>query len=94
AKDDVSIFLPMLSEVVNLARQKAEVLADDNTPPYDALLQDYEPDGSSAEITEIFDNLRPHLLELRTEVLERNQPVSLSGHFPMEHRPCGQCIWV
>ena len=83
AKDDVSIFLPMLSEVVNLARQKAEVLVDDNTPLYDALLQDYEPDGSSAEITEIFDNLRPHLVDLRAEVLERNQSVSLSGHFPL-----------
>ena len=40
AADDVSIFLPMLSEVVNLARQKAQVLADENTPLYDALLQD------------------------------------------------------
>ena len=86
AADDVSLFLPMLSEVVNLARQKAEVLADENTPLYDALLQDYEPDGNSAEITEIFDNLRPHLVDLRAEVLERNQAVSLSGHFPMEQQ--------
>ena len=99
AADDVSLFLPMLSEVVNLARQKAEVLADENTPLYDALLQDYEPDGNSAEITEIFDNLRPHLVDLRAEVLERNQSVSLSGHFPMEQQRAltdrvAVCIWL
>ena len=92
----------MLSEVVNLARQKAQVLADENTPLYDALLQDFEPDGSSGEITEIFDNLRPHLVDLRAEVLERNQSVSLSGHFPMEQQRaltdrwhvCLAMIWI
>ena len=84
AADDVSIFLPMLSEVVNLARQKAEVLADENTPLYDALLQDFEPDGNSAKITEIFDDLRPHLVDLRAEVLERNQSVFLS----LRHLSC------
>jgi carboxypeptidase Taq len=86
AADDVLVFLPMLNEVVNLARQKAEALADDNTSLYDALLQDFEPDGSSAEITQIFDTLRPHLVDLRAEVLERNQSVSLSGHFPQEQQ--------
>jgi len=72
----------MLNEVVNLARQKAEALADDDTSLYDALLQDFEPDGSSAEITQIFDTLRPHLVDLRAEVLERNQSA------------CCPCVWI
>ena len=96
--DDVSLFLPMLSEVVNLARQKAEVLADENTPLYDALLQDYEPDGSSAEITEIFDNLRPHLVDLRAEALERNRCVPVwpfpDGTATRTNGSCGPCIWL
>ena len=86
AKDaeNVSLFLPMLTEVVHLTRQKAQALSSGDAPLYDALLQDFEPDGNSAEISAIFDNLRPHLVALRAEVLDRNQSVSLSGHFPKD----------
>jgi len=84
AADDVSIFLPMLSEVVNLARQKAQVLADENTPLYDALLQDYEPGSSAAELSAMFAAMRPRLVALRDAIWQRPEPAGVQGEFAPE----------
>jgi len=84
-KDDFAIFKPVLAEVVMLTRDLGAALAEGgNGSPYDALLQEYEPDGSSEAISEMFRGLRPHLVDLRSEVLDRSPPPALNHSFEAE----------
>ncbi len=49
---------------------------------YDALLQDYEPGSTGAEIAALFDGLRPRLVALRERILGSEvTPPRLSGEF-------------
>ncbi|MFW8634647.1 carboxypeptidase M32 [Cribrihabitans pelagius] len=81
ADDDVPAFLPVLEEVVNLKRQEGQALAAGGNV-YDAMVEDYEPGTTSAEIAAIFDAMRPKLVELRGRVLEKPAPKGLEGTFP------------
>src|SRR6516164_2070699 len=49
AADNFAAFLPWLEQVVRLLRQKAEAIGY-QTAPYDALLDEYEPGATVAEI--------------------------------------------
>ncbi|MDA7963809.1 carboxypeptidase M32 [Ruegeria sp.] len=80
ADEDVSAFLPVLAEVVSLKRQEGEALAQGGDV-YDAMVEDYEPYTTSAQIAAIFDEMRPRLVTLRAAVLERPEPAALSGSF-------------
>lgn len=87
AKDDVAYFLPALSEVVRLSREKgaALVAAGFGGDAYDALLDDYEPGATAATIGAMFDRMRPRLVALREAVLgASDQPQPLKGTFPRE----------
>jgi carboxypeptidase Taq len=87
ARDDVAHFLPVLTEVVGLSREKgaALVAAGFGGNAYDALLDDYEPGATAAGIGAIFDRMRPRLVALREAVLgAAHQPQPLKGHFPRE----------
>lgn len=79
ANEDVSAFLPTLAEVVDLRRQEAAALGGEIA--YDALLADYEPGTSSAEIAALFDAMRPRLVALRDQVLAKPQSDQVSGSF-------------
>jgi carboxypeptidase Taq len=57
AKDDFSIFARDLERVVELVREKARLTAGDG-PLYDALLDDFEPGATTAEIDPLLDELR------------------------------------
>lgn len=84
AKNDVAAFLPTLAEVIALKREEAAALADGGDP-YDALLEDYEPHTSAAEIATLFDAMRPRLVQLRDDILGAEvQPAALTGAFPRE----------
>ncbi|WP_205961658.1 carboxypeptidase M32 [Pararhodobacter oceanensis] len=84
AKDDVAHFLPTLERVIALRREEASALATDGAL-YDALLDDYEPGTSSAEIGAMFDRMRPRLVALVDKVLgAETQPAALSGSFNAE----------
>lgn len=77
-------FLPTLDKVLSLKREEAAALADGGDL-YDALLDDYEPDTTAAEISALFDEMRPRLVALRDDVLGADhQPQPLGGHFPQE----------
>ncbi len=76
---DVAAFLPILSEVVQLRREEAAALG--GAVAYDALLDDYEPGLTGAEISNLFDAMRPRLVALRDEVLGRPIGPELKGHF-------------
>lgn len=61
AKQDFSIFKDQLAKVFELNFQMAEAYGYEDTP-YDALLDDYEPHSSTAQVTEVFANLRNDLV--------------------------------
>lgn len=80
AKEDVPGFLPTLRKVVGLKRAEAEALAEGGDP-YDALVDDYEPGMTGAEMAAMFDAMRPRLVALRERVLGAKAPKGLVGTF-------------
>jgi carboxypeptidase Taq len=62
-KSDFSIFRPHLEKVVELVHEYISFFPPADHP-YDTLLNDYEPGMKTAEVREIFDNLRPKQVEL------------------------------
>lgn len=82
--EDVTQFLPTLTEIVRLRREEAACLAAGGDP-YDALLDGYEPGATGASLAAMFDGLRPRLVRLREAILGANrQPAPLAGRFPAE----------
>ncbi|CAH1650731.1 Metal-dependent carboxypeptidase [Hyphomicrobiales bacterium] len=89
ADSDFAGLLPYLAEVLNLQRQigraKGEKLG---LSPYDALLNDYEPGGSSAKIDALFDDLAAFLPGFTQEAMavqaRRPNLPTLQGPFPTE----------
>lgn len=80
ADDDFAAFAPVLKEVVRLKREEGAALAAGGDA-YDALLDDYEPGATAAQLSGMFGTLRPRLVALRQAVLDRPQPASLQGTF-------------
>ena len=81
-RNDVAQFLPTLENVVALIREKAQALAEGGDA-YDALLEEYEPGTTGAEIAAMFGRMRPRLVALRGAVLgAAHQPKALGGAFP------------
>lgn len=80
ARDDVSAFLPTLSEVLALKREEAAALATGGDL-YDALIDDYEPGATAESLGAMFDRMRPRLVALREAVLAHPAPAPLVGHF-------------
>jgi carboxypeptidase Taq len=83
--DDFAAFLPWLEQVVRLKRREADAIGY-KSAPYDALLDEYEPGATAAEITQVFAALREDLVPLiaaiaassrrpRKEVLARDYPI-------------------
>ena len=88
AADAPGDFLPTLDEVLTLKREEADAYVAagfGKGDRYDALLDDYEPDTSAADIARLFDTLRPRLVSLRDAVMgAERQPERLAGHFAQE----------
>src|SRR5262249_52361801 len=61
--DDFASFRPWLEQVVRLKRQEAQAVGYKGVP-YDALLDEYEPGATTAEITRTFAALRDELVPL------------------------------
>lgn len=76
----VSEYLPILGEIIKLKTEKAEALAQGGNK-YDALIDQYEPNISAQEISVMFKTLRPGLVSLRKEILNREKPKGLDGIF-------------
>ncbi|KMW56732.1 Thermostable carboxypeptidase 1 [Candidatus Rhodobacter oscarellae] len=82
AAEDYDGFAPTLAEIIALRREEAAALASGGDP-YDALLEDYEPGTSGAEIAAMFDAMRPRLVALSDKVLgAERQPAALTGDYP------------
>jgi len=61
--NDFSQFQPILEKTLDLKRQEAAALGYAATP-YDALLEDYEPGATTAEVVEVLSKLRDALTPL------------------------------
>jgi len=84
AASDFATVKPRLREVLDLAREAAAAKAEAlGVPPYDALLDQYEPDGSSAEIDAVFDDLAAFLPDFLDRVLAKQ------GREPAPRKPEG-----
>ncbi len=84
-RSDFAAFQPWLEKIVHLKRQEAQAVGY-KTVPYDALLDEYEPGATTAEITQVFAALSRELVPLvsaitssgkrpRRDILERDYPV-------------------
>jgi carboxypeptidase Taq len=89
--DDFSQFQPILERTLDLKRQEAAALGYTATP-YDALLEDYEPGATTAEVAVVLADLREALTPLveaivgsgrraDVEVLTRDFPVAAQEAF-------------
>ena len=75
---------PLLQEILNLTKQKAEILGEKlGQAPYDALLDGYEAELTRTFIDPIFAELTEFLPSFVNEVIAKQQPhVSLKGEYP------------
>lgn len=85
--NDFKAALPGLEEVLNLSRQVAEAKSEKlGVGLYDALLDQYEPDGRSCDIDIIFDDLAAFLPDFLDDVLSQQASgpdrLPLDGPFP------------
>jgi carboxypeptidase Taq len=83
--NDYARFQPWLAKILHLKHLEAEAVGY-TTGPYDALLDEYEPGATAAEITKVFEELRADLVPLISaiaisgkrpprEILHREFPV-------------------
>jgi carboxypeptidase Taq len=77
---DFAVFAPALERNVALRRELAACFPE-LAHPYDALLDVYEPDLTTARVREVFGALRAGLVGLIAAIAERPQPPELRGPF-------------
>jgi carboxypeptidase Taq len=83
AESDFASFLPALERIVELKLEYVDCVADGADERYDVLLDDFEPQTTTAEVRTLFDELKPPLVELIAELREREVDDSfLHGNFP------------
>src|SRR5439155_22021000 len=68
AANDFAAFRPWLEKIVALKRREADAIGY-QASPYDALLDEYEPGATAAEITQVFAALRHDLVPLVQAIL-------------------------
>jgi carboxypeptidase Taq len=82
AASDFGAFAPALARIVALKREEADCLATGGDR-YDALLDDFEPGATAAEVAALFDRLRPSLVALAGRIAGSSvDPAPLVGSFP------------
>ncbi|MDP9303371.1 MAG: carboxypeptidase M32 [Actinomycetota bacterium] len=86
AESNFELFLPALERNVELRRRYVACF-DDVEEPYDILLDDFEPYTTTAEVREIFDELKAELASLIAELGDSEVDDSfLSGSFPIDRQ--------
>ncbi|MBX3437740.1 MAG: carboxypeptidase M32, partial [Planctomycetaceae bacterium] len=80
-------FLPWLKQVVSLKREEAAAVGQSGRPPYDALLDDYEPGMTTEMVQTAFAPLRDELVALVQQIAGSQQRPNhelLTREFPIE----------
>jgi carboxypeptidase Taq len=84
ATSNFDIFLPLLERNVELRHRYVECF-EKQDEPYDILLDDFEPEMKTAEVTRIFDEIKPELVRLIADLRNREVDDSfLRSHFPID----------
>jgi carboxypeptidase Taq len=88
-EDDFAAVLPGLDRVLQVEREIAAIKAERlGRSPYEALLDQYEPDGSATAIDNLFDEIANFLPDLVEAALTRQaalpSPRAPTGPFPIE----------
>jgi carboxypeptidase Taq len=87
AESDFASFLPSLERIVELKLRYVDCLADGVDERYDVLLDDYEPETTTAGVRRVFEELKPPLTELIAELRQREVDDSfLHGDFPPDRQ--------
>ncbi len=87
-KSDFAAFAPWLGKVVALKRQEAQAVGFKESP-YDALLDEYEPGMTAAEVTRVFAELRAELVTLVAAITasgKRPRPGILTREYPVDRQ--------
>jgi carboxypeptidase Taq len=86
-ESDFASFLPSLERIVELKLEYVECVADGAAEQYDVLLDDFEPQTTTAEVRTLFEELKPPLVELIAQLRERDVDDSfLHGDFPPDRQ--------
>jgi len=80
ADNDVQAFMPTLAEIIMLKREEGQALAAGGDV-YDAMLADYEPGTTGADLEAMFGAMRPVLSGLRAQIRDAKAPARLQGTF-------------
>jgi carboxypeptidase Taq len=81
AESSFEKFLPVLERTVEL-RQRYVDCFDDVEEPYDILLDDFEPGTTTAEVRDVFEQIKPELIALTAELRDEEVDDSfLQGTF-------------
>ncbi len=84
AMSDFELFLPVLERNVELRRRYIACF-EPQDEPYDILLDDFEPEMKTAEVSRIFAEVKAELVPLIAEQAGREADDSfLTGHFPLD----------
>jgi carboxypeptidase Taq len=84
ATSNFELFLPALERAVELRRRYIACF-DPIDEPYDILLDDFEPETKSADVTRIFAEIKAELVPMIAELREREVDDSfLTGDFPVQ----------
>ncbi len=86
SSSDFATFLPALEQNVTLRLRYVECF-DDVEEPYDILLDDFEPETTTAEVRDIFESLKTELVPLIAELRDNEvDDTFLRGDFPVERQ--------
>ena len=86
AASDFARFLPVLERNIDLRRRYIECF-EPRDEPYDILLDDFEPETTSAEVETTFDQVKAELVPLIAELREQEVDDSfLRGSFPADRQ--------
>ncbi|HSX03483.1 MAG TPA: carboxypeptidase M32 [Rhabdochlamydiaceae bacterium] len=89
--NNFAFFLPQLEKIVDLTRKKADLLGYKDHP-YDALIDTFEPETTTAQITDLFSNLKIVLKNLLEKIMQQ-PPVSESFLY-LNYPPAKQLHFV
>lgn len=84
-ENDFSIFQPKLEKLVKLKREECEILGY-SEHPYDALLDQYEPDTKTSDIEKVFEDVKEKLVPFVKELMnqKQNEDAFMYQHFDQQ----------
>src|SRR5215469_9323469 len=84
--DDFASFAPLLEKTIQLKREQAQAIGYTESL-YDALLDDYEPDERTSNLTRVLGALRDELVPLVAEIRDAGRAPKLEilhRHYPVD----------